>query len=116
MQVSNPASPTKNAQSMTSNSRVYNVTRRFTLKWKQAQKAVDNRACAWVEVGKTIRDLTLAESIALRIEDAKLSEPLAHAEIPGLTTKWSTLQQQTLARQGYGLLRQANEFAHACNG
>ena len=42
---------------------------------------------AWVEFGVTIRDLTLAESIAARNQQAAEREPLAHAELPGITFK-----------------------------
>lgn len=37
-----------------------------------------------MEVGVSVRDLSLAESIAVRNEQAKLREPLVYAEIPGL--------------------------------
>jgi hypothetical protein len=66
------------------NSRVFNVTRRFSLKHKQALRAVEECACAWVEYGVSIRDLTLAESIAARHRQAQLREPLAVAELPTL--------------------------------
>jgi hypothetical protein len=66
------------------NSRVFNVTRRFSLKHKQALRAVEQCACAWVEYGVSIRDLTVAESIAARNRQAQLREPLAVAELPGL--------------------------------
>ena len=69
---------------MSNNKRILNVTRGFTLKHKQALKAVDECACTWVEFGVSIRDLTLAESIAARNEQARLAEPLPFAEIPGL--------------------------------
>lgn len=63
---------------------VYNLTRGCYLRLNQARKAVENCACAWVEYGMSVRDLTLAESIAARIQQAKTREPLPYAEVPGL--------------------------------
>lgn len=65
--------------------RVLNITRGFRLRFNQARKAVENCACAWVDVGISIRDLTLAESIAARSQQAKDREPLPYAEVHGLT-------------------------------
>ena len=72
---------------MTNNARVSNITRGYSLKHKQAVRAVDNCAAAWVVYGESIRDLTLAEAIAARNAQAKEREPLAQAEIPGITFK-----------------------------
>jgi len=97
---------------MTNNARVFNVTRRFSLKYKQALKAVENCACAWVEIGVSIRDLTLAESITARNKQAQQREPLAFAEIPGLIFQ-PPIQSQATHRQSFGLIVQANKFANA---
>jgi hypothetical protein len=67
------------------NARVTNVTRHFTLKHKQALRAVAECACAWVEYGVSIRDLTLAEATERRKERARWGESLAWAEQFGLT-------------------------------
>lgn len=72
---------------MSTNQRVYHQTRGFHLKLNQAIKAVENGAAVWIEYGKTIRSATIAESIAARNEQAKLAEPLAQAEVPGLIYK-----------------------------
>lgn len=72
---------------MTNNARVWNQTRKFSLKHKQALKAIENCAMAWVEFGAVVRDLTLAESIAARNQQAAEREPLAYAELPGITFK-----------------------------
>jgi hypothetical protein len=64
--------------------RVLNISRGFRLRLNQARKAVENCACVWVEYGVSVRDLTLAESIAARNEQAKHREPLPYAEIFGL--------------------------------
>lgn len=97
---------------MTNNSRVLNVTRGFTLKYKQALRAVDECAAVWVEPGRTIRDASLSESIAMRNKQAADREPLPNMEIPGLIYQPS---QANLAssRLGYALTRQAHEFAAA---
>jgi hypothetical protein len=64
--------------------RVLNITRGFRLRSNQARKAVDNCACAWVEPGISVRDLTLSESIQARMQQAKDREPLPYAEVHGL--------------------------------
>jgi len=64
--------------------RVLNITRGFRLRFNQACKAVENCACAWVDVGVSVRDLTLAESIAARAQQVKDREPLPYSEVPGL--------------------------------
>lgn len=69
---------------MAQDPRIFNITRGFRLKRSQAYRAIENGACAWVEVGVSLRDLNLAESIAARNEQARLREPLEWAEIPGL--------------------------------
>ena len=73
---------------MTNNARVHHVSRGFSLKFKQVQKAIEqNCSFVWVEYGRTFRDATPAEAIAMRNQIAKESEPLESSEIPGLTFK-----------------------------
>lgn len=69
---------------MTKGTRIRNITRGFSLKRNQAIQAVENCAAEWVTLGSTIRDLTLAESIAKRNEQAAQREPLPLAELHGL--------------------------------
>lgn len=69
---------------MPKDTRVLNITRGFHLRFNQARKAVENCACEWVELGVSIRDLTLVESITARAVQAKNREPLPFAEIHGL--------------------------------
>jgi hypothetical protein len=76
--------PIGSASRMNNNSRVFNVSRGFTVKHKQAVKAIKECACTWVDYGVSIRDLTLAESIAANKQQAYLREPLAYSEIFGL--------------------------------
>lgn len=64
---------------------ILNVTRGTHYRLSQALKGIANCAFAWVDEGKTIRDLNLRESIALRNERALLhDEPLPYHEIPGI--------------------------------
>jgi hypothetical protein len=63
---------------------VSNVSRGYSVRLNQARKAVQNCACAWVEAGVSVRDLTLAESIAARVQQAKDRAPLPYSEVPGL--------------------------------
>ena len=71
---------------MTNNTRISHA-RGFTLKAKQAIKAVAEGAAVWVVYGESIRQATFAESIAARNVQAKEREPIANAEIPGLIFK-----------------------------
>jgi hypothetical protein len=66
------------------NNRVFNLTRGYSLKHKQALRAVDQCSATWIEFGISIRDLTLAEAIAARNAQAKLQEAFPLTEIPGL--------------------------------
>jgi hypothetical protein len=65
--------------------RVINLDSGETVKLTQAKRRVADCICAWVEFGVSIRTLTLVEQIAARNEQARLREPLALAELPGLT-------------------------------
>lgn len=89
---------------MASHRRIVNLTRNYSMKFRSAEKAVYACACAWVEYGVSVRDLTLAESIAARNKQAAVREPLAYAEIPGLV--WNG----PIATD-YSLIRAAHEFA-----
>lgn len=95
---------------MANNTRVQNLTRNYSLKHKQALRAVENCACAWVEFGVSVRDLSLAESIVKRNEQARTREPLAFAELPSLIYRPSE-RGAALTRAGYEQVRAANQFA-----
>ena len=122
---------------MCNNSRIYNVSRGFTLKHKQALRAIQNCAAEWVVFGESIRDLTLAESIAARKARAlehkcgcekkvrcgnpgepcktcgfTIPEPLASVEIPGVIYEPSR-SGMAATREGYALVRQANQMVTA---
>lgn len=91
------------------NSRVVNITRRYSMKYKQALRAIENHSAAWVEFGVSIRDLTLAESIALRNIEASQREPLAYAELPGITFNPPANQAEGNRREMM-LAYEANKF------
>jgi hypothetical protein len=93
--------------------RVCNITRNVRLKFSQALKAVESCACAWVEEGVSIRDLSLAEAIAARNKQAQLRQALALAEIPGLRFQPPAYAQESTRRE-YQLAAEANKFAIEC--
>jgi len=76
------------------------------MKRRQAIRAIENCACAWVQYGVSIRDLTIAEAIAARNEQARTAEPLPLAELPGL--KVSNLPHYSAEIE---LSQAANKFA-----
>lgn len=94
---------------MAQDPRILNLTRNFRLKRKQAERAIENCACAWVEYGVSVRDLTLAEAIAARNKQATEREPLASAEIPGLLFEPPT-RAQASRHQEFALAAAANRF------
>ncbi len=94
---------------MASHTRILNETRRFWLKMSQVERGIGSGAYAWVKKGETVRDMTLAEQIQFRKEQAKVREPLAYAEVPGLTYEPSA-SGVTATRESYGLVRAAHEF------
>ena len=55
----------------------------------------------WVEYGVSVRNATLAESIAMRNLQAQQRQPLANAELPNTHYDGPTR---------YDLIKQANEF------
>jgi hypothetical protein len=92
---------------MASNQRIFNESRRWFIKRSQAIGRVEHCVSAWVEFGVSIRDLSLAESNAKRSE--QMREPLEWAEMPGLIYRPSE-RGQVATRQGYALIREANDF------
>jgi hypothetical protein len=91
------------------NNRVLNVSRGYTLKHKQAERAVAEFACAWVVYGVSVRSLSLAESIAARIEHAQRSEPIAQPELPGLVYEPPAIDR-TRGYERRQLVHAANRF------
>jgi hypothetical protein len=72
---------------MSQDTRILNLTRGFRLKRNQALRAIEQCACAWVEINVSVRDLTIAESIQARNKQAAERELLAASELPGLVYK-----------------------------
>jgi hypothetical protein len=91
---------------MSQSPRVKNLTRNLHWKFRRAEKAVYECACDWVEYGVSVRDLTLAESIAARNVQAKNREPLAYAEIPGLVFNGPIPTDYSLIRAAHQLCAQ----------
>ena len=89
--------------------RIYNETRGCWRKPGQVERAIANGACVWVEFGVSIRDCTLTESIGARNEQARLREPLAYAEIPGLVYEPS-IHGIEASRLSAALVREAHMF------
>ena len=92
---------------MSNNKRVLNTTRGFTIKHKQACKAVEQCSAEWVEYGVSIRDLSLKESIQARMLQIKPIESLPYSEIPGLVYQPSNRQS---FQNEINLSNQANQF------
>ena len=82
--------------------RVINLTHGMRLRLNQARKAVENCTVAWVEYGISVRNMTLAESIAARNEQAKNREPLPYAEVHGL--RFEAPERSTAANRQSRLL------------
>ena len=95
---------------MSSHRRIENLTNGFRLKPQHAERAILNCSAVWVEVGVSIRSLTLAESIAARNVQAAIREPLAYAEIPGLTYEPS-IHGLTAHRASYENIMAAHDWA-----
>ena len=92
---------------MTNNARVYNESRKFHMKHKQALKAIEACSAAWVEYGVSIRDLTIAEAIQARNTQAQHAEPAPNAELPGIIFQQPATATAS-AFERYALIRDAN--------
>lgn len=112
---------------MASNTRVINLTSGCRIKRSQARNRVEQCLSVWIDDGFTIRDLSLAERVTARKEQAKLEEGLFYyvqgkdgkliakpylAELHGLKYEPS-MQNQASTRLSYAILKQANAFAYA---
>ena len=95
---------------MAKDTRILNITRGFRLKRNQAIKAVESCACAWVEFGVSVRDLTLAEAIAARNRRAAMRSPLPLEELPGCVYKPAP-GKEAAARAEHLWAIAANQFA-----
>jgi hypothetical protein len=97
---------------MGNHTKVTNLTSGCRIKRSQAQGRVQNCISVWVEENFTIRDLNLAERVAMRSEQAKLEEPLCNAEVPGI--RYEPSPRGTEAhRTGFLLIHEAHMFCEA---
>jgi hypothetical protein len=95
---------------MTNNKLVFNVTRNYWIKRKTALKGIEQECTlAWVAERESVRDLTLAEQIAARNEQAKRREPLPYSEIAGLKFD-PPMSGVTASRRENSLCWAAHEF------
>ncbi len=96
---------------MTKTHRVFNETRKFRMKYNQALRAIENCACEWVEVGVSVRDLTIAEALQTRMKQTKNKDPgaLPFAELPMVVFEPPIGAQAAHLRER-GLAREANQF------
>lgn len=115
--------PIGSASRMSKNFRVFNVTRRYSMKFNSAEKAVEKTfSMAWVDASKTeVRDLSLAESLEAEkgyrlrqsVNDARLTaladETLPYYEVEG--RKFDPPESGIVAmRLGSKLIAQAHKF------
>lgn len=88
---------------MASQTKVMNLTSGLRIKRSQARNRVEQGLSAWVDENFTIRDLSLAEMMAVRAEQSRRRAPIASAEIPGIKV--------TGIVQDFALIRAANQYA-----
>ena len=72
---------------MSQDTRILNISRQFRLKRNQAERAIAQCSCVWVEHGKTVRDCNLQEAIQLRALQEKEYVAIESSELPGITFK-----------------------------
>lgn len=100
----------KLAKAMKRPKRILNVARNQYMSSKQALRAIDSCACAWVDYGVSVRDLSLSEAIIARNQQARLREPLALAELHNLHYR-PAVGKEAEARKVQIRIRVANQFA-----
>ena len=95
---------------MTKDTRVFNVTRGWWMRRKQAERAIENCAAVWVDgkEGSQIRDLKWFEAIAARNVQAKQCERLAAFELLGL--KFRPAASEMHHYEHLKLIGKAHEF------
>lgn len=87
-----------------------NITRGYSMKFKQALHAIEQCAVTWVEYGVSVRDLSLQESIEARNRQAKDREPLPLSEIQGLIFQ-PAVKDVSSNRESCRLAYEAGKFA-----
>lgn len=96
---------------MASHARVINLTDGRRIKRSQALRRIDHCVSGWVDEGFTIRNLTAAESIAARNQQASMRDPLERCELSNVHFEPS-LTGQAAYREGFRLSRLANIMVH----
>jgi hypothetical protein len=97
-----------------SHTKVLNLTTGCRIKRSQAVNRIEQCTSEWVETGFSIRDLTLAESIQFRSNQARLRAPLSSPELPGLRyAPPATENTHTFLNNRRSLITQAREFVGA---
>jgi hypothetical protein len=89
--------------------RIFNITRKFYLKRSQVERAIENCAMCWIEFGVSVRDLTIAEAIGARNQQAANRAPLERTELANIHFQGPT-------PQNYEMTRAANAFYLATAG
>jgi hypothetical protein len=64
--------------------RIVNLTNGHRLKYSQALRLIDQCVIRWKVVGVSVENLSLADTVKARSEQARLREPMEYAEIHGL--------------------------------
>ena len=102
--------------------RILNQTNGYEYKLGRVERAIEECSVAWVEVGVSVRNLTLAESIVARSEQVKVSiklkvmkELLPSAEIRHVLYEPSLRGMQATRNESM-LIREANYFVIKCAG
>lgn len=102
---------------MASHKSVVHTQRGFRMSKNYAEQVMrDHCSITWVVKGETIRDTTDEERIALRAEQAqqvKRMEPLAPAEIHGLTFQ-APLSGKSATEWEKRWISEAQDFAERC--
>jgi hypothetical protein len=65
------------------------------LKYKDAVKGIKNCVFTWVDEGKSVRCLTVAEQVKARKKQEETLEPLPYYEIPGVFYKPSSANEKS---------------------
>lgn len=94
---------------MTPALRVLNLSKNYFMSRKQAERGVENCAFAWAEYGKTVRALTLAESIAARNQQSAMRIPLPSPELPGIVFQPPATAPES-SRQSMKIAYEAQRF------
>lgn len=103
---------------MRHSNRVYNLTRKCSLDLHQALTRIEGGTAAWVEAGRTFRELTLAEVMFLRAQQAERAQEWNSPyrgmsnELPGLKWEPPTADRYKF-RARFPLLRAAHEILAA---